>query len=415
MLRISTNMPMLDNRFQMSNLDFLMNKAQNGISSSRSIGSLRDAPIDAAHATRLDSAEMRASRYIKNIDYAQGRMAQAEGYMSEAVTLIHRSRELAIQGSNGTNSPETLSMMAVEVNELLEELTNVINAKGGDGQFLFAGDDTTTPPFLVQKGRIPGLGSAAISSVSYSGDLSRSTMEINDGRTVKLNLQGNEVFWAESQQIFGANDTEGFIVRETNRFILDGNEISLEPGDNIKTVVRKINDSGAAVKASLDPVTGSLNLNTTIPHQIWLEPVEGRALVDMGLLREFGNTQPQNNWHPDATVSGGGLVDQVISLRDALLAGNQERIGGAIVGGLDKGLDSLLRNIADLGSESNRLSINSSRMDEDLESLGNWKSSITDLDVTQAITEMKMLQYTQKAAYQVAGRILQPSLMDFLR
>ncbi len=415
MMRISTNMPMLDNRFQMSNLDFLMNRAQNGISSSRSIGSLRDAPIDAAHATRLDSAEMRASRYIKNIDYAQGRMAQAEGYMSEAITLIHRFRELAIQGSNGTNSPETLSMMAVEVNELLEELTNVMNAKGGDGQFLFAGDDTTTPPFLVQKGRIPGLGSAAISSVSYAGDLSRSTMEISDGRTVRLNLQGNEVFWSESQQIFGANDTEGFIVRETNRFLLDGNEINLEPGDNIKTVVRKINNSGAAVKASLDPVTGSLNLNTTIPHQIWLEPVEGRALVDMGLLREFGNTQPQNNWHPDATVSGGGLVHQVISLRDALLAGNQERIGGAIVGGLDKGLDSLLRNIADLGAESNRLSINASRMDENMESLGNWKSSITDLDVTQAITEMKMLQYTQKAAYQVAGRILQPSLMDFLR
>ena len=33
----------------------------------------------------------------------------------------------------------------------------------------------------------------------------------------------------------------------------------------------------------------------------------------------------------------------------------------------------------------------------------------------KAITDLKMLEYTQKAAMQVAGRILQPTLLDFLR
>ena len=342
-------------------------------------------------------------------------MAQAESYMDEAITLVQRLRELSIQGSNGIYTKEDLGKMAIEVNELIEELAAVMNAKGGDGTYLFAGDDTSTPPFLIQKGRVPGLPPGAISGISYAGGLSRSEMEIADGQTVALNFQGNEVFWADSQQIFGAMDTEGFTVREPNRFILDGMEVRLEPGDNIQTVVRKINDSGAAVKASLDPVTGSLNLETTVPHQIWLEPAEGTALIDMGLLNDTGSTRPPANWHPDVMVSGGGLFDQVLSLRDALLAGDYEKIGGAIVGGLDKGLDSLLRNIADLGAKSSRLTLSSSRLDEEVESLGNWKSSITDLDMTKAITEMKMLQYTQKAAYQVAGRILQPTLMDFLR
>jgi flagellar hook-associated protein 3 FlgL len=35
--------------------------------------------------------------------------------------------------------------------------------------------------------------------------------------------------------------------------------------------------------------------------------------------------------------------------------------------------------------------------------------------MTKAITDLKMLEYTQKAAMQVAGRILQPTLLDFLR
>jgi flagellar hook-associated protein 3 FlgL len=38
-----------------------------------------------------------------------------------------------------------------------------------------------------------------------------------------------------------------------------------------------------------------------------------------------------------------------------------------------------------------------------------------DLDMAEAITNLKMLEYTHKAALQTAGRILQPTLLDFLR
>ena len=415
MQRISTNMPMLDNRFRMSERDFRMNQVQRGIASSRAIGNLRDAPVDAAHITRLGSSEKRLNQYMDNIDYVKGRWSQAEGYMNEAVTIVQRLRELSIQGATGTYSKEDMGYMAIEVDSLMSELASVVNAKGGDGQYLFAGDDTSTPPFLVENGRIPGMDRSAIIGVSYAGDLGRSKMEINDGQTVDTNLRGNEVFWADQQQVFGARDTEGFTVTEPNRFILDGKEVTLEPGDNIHNVVRKINDAGAAVKASLDPVTGSLNLETTVPHQIWLEPAEGTALVDMGLLTDSGGTKPPANWHADAVVTGGSLFDQGLALRDALLEGDQERVGGAVVGGLDRGLDSLLRNLADLGAKTERLDIASSRLGEEVSAVSDWKSSLGDLDLTEAITEMSMLEYTQKAAYQVAGRILQPTLMDFLR
>jgi flagellar hook-associated protein 3 FlgL len=415
MQRISTNMPMLDNRFRMSERDFRMSQVQRGIASSRSIGNLRDGPVDAAHITRLDSAGKRVERYLENIDYVQGRWSQAEGYMNEAVTIVQRLRELSIQGATGTYSKENLGYMAIEVDALLSELTMVVNAKGGDGQFLFAGDDVSTPPFLIENGRVPGMSRTGVTGIAYAGDLGRSRMEITDGQTVETNLRGNEVFWAEHQQVFGANDTEGFSVTEANRFIIDGKEVNLEPGDNIHSVVRKINDAGAAVKASLDPVTGSLNLETTVPHQIWLEPAGGTALVDMGLLTDAGGTLPPSNWHTDAVVTGGSLFDQGLALRDALLNGDQDRVGGAIVGGLDKGLDSLLRNLADLGSKTERLDITSSRLGEEAGSISDWKSRLADLDLTEAITEMSMLEYTQKAAYQVAGRILQPTLMDFLR
>lgn len=415
MFRISSNLPMLDNRFRMTDSDYRTSQLFKGISSSRSIGELREAPIDAAHATRLDSLGKRLETYIGNTGHMIARFREAEDHMNEALSIVHRLRELSVQGASGTYSRDDLAKSAIEVNQLLEALSSVMNAKGGDGQYLFAGDDTSTPPFLMQKGRTQGFGSETITKVAYAGDLSRSEMEITDGHSMKLNLQGNEIFWSEQQQVFGARDTEGFNVIESNRFYLDGKEISLEPGDNIQTVVRKINDSGAAVKASLDPVTGSLNLRSTVPHQIWLEPSEGTALIDLGLITDTGSTRPPANWHADATVTGANLFDQVIALRDALQEGNHEKVGGSVLGGLEKGLDSLLRNIADIGAKSKRLEISSNRLRAEAGTLADWKSQLTDLDITEAITELKMLEYTQKAAYQIAGRIFQTTLMDFLR
>ena len=403
MQRISTNMPLFDNRFRMNERDFRMSEIQRGIASSRSINNLRDNPVDAAHITRLDSAGKRVERYLENIDYVRGRWSQAEGYMDEAVTIVQRLREISIQGATGTYADEDLGYMAVEVDALLSELTMVVNAKGGDGQYLFAGDDVQAPPFLVESGRVPGLSRSAVTGITYAGDLGRSKMEITDGHSVETNLRGNEVFWAEQQQVFGAADTEGFTVTEANRFFMDGKEVNLEPGDNIHSVVRKINDAGAAVKATLDPVTGSLNLETTVPHQIWIEPAGGTALNDLGLITDAGR-RPPSNWHADAVVTGGSLLDQGIALRDALLEGDHERVGGAIVGGLDKGLDSLLRNLADLGARTERLDVSSSRLAEEVGSLSDWESRLADLDITEAITEMSMLEYTQKAAYQIAGR-----------
>ncbi|VDB01268.1 Flagellar hook-associated protein FlgL [Olavius algarvensis spirochete endosymbiont] len=414
-MRISTYMSMQDSRFRMSERDFRMSQVQRAVASSQAIGELRDAPVDAAHVTRLDSSGKRLEKYMKNIDYIRGRWLQAEGYMNEALTIVHRLRELSIQGANGIYSRESMNNMAIEVDALISELSLIINAKGGDGQYLFAGDEVSTPPFLINIGRVPGIRRPSITSIIYEGDINRSRVEITDGQTVKSNLKGNEIFWAENQQIFGASDTEGFMVSEQNRFIIDEKEVVLEIGDNIHTVVRKINDSGAPVKASIDPVTGSLNLETTVPHQIWLEPAEGRALIDMGLLTDRGGTSPPMNWHPDAVVAGGSILDQGLTLRDALIDGDQERVGGVVIGGLDKGLDTLLRNLADLGAKGERLEFAVNRLADEFLTLTEWKSRLADADLTEAITEMSMLEYTQRAAYHIAGRILQPTLMDFLR
>jgi flagellar hook-associated protein 3 FlgL len=415
MRRISTNMPNTDLQYQMRLRDFKLNEMQTGIGSSRRLNNLRDDPIAAAHSTRLSSHITHLSRYSQNIGTAQGEYSLAETSMDQSVQVVQRLRELAVQGGNGTYSKEDLGFMATETNELLKELVSMANTRTADGRTLFGANDTRNDPFVAMKGRVEGIVGAVISEVRYAGNITANQTEIGEGTRIDLNFAGNKVYWAENQQIFAQRDALDYVVKEDSSISIDGTDIALKVGDNIHGIISKINDSDLAVKASLDPVTNSFTIESTVPHQIWIDEDPGsRVLKDIGVLAESGSRPPEN-LHKDVMVGGGSLFDMVIGLRDSLLAGDQEAVGGRILGGLDKSLGNLLNNLADLGARNERLDHSFARLDSEKMNVIAVNSKLTDIDMTEAITNLKMLEYTQKAAYQSASKVLQSNLMDFLR
>lgn len=415
MRRISTNMPNTDLQYQMRLRDYKLNEMQTGIGSSRRLNNLRDDPIAAAHSTRLSSHITHLSRYSKNIGTAQGEYSLAETSMDQSVQVVQRLRELAVQGGNGTYSKEDLGFMATETNELLKELVSMANTRTADGRTLFGANDTRNDPFVAMKGRVEGIEGAVISEVRYAGNITANQTEIGEGTRIDLNFAGNKVYWAENQQIFAQRDALDYVVKEDSSISIDGTDIALKAGDNIHGIISKINDSDLAVKASLDPVTNSFTIESTVPHQIWIdEDPDSRVLKDIGVLADSGSRPPEN-FHKDVMVGGGSLFDMVIGLRDSLLAGDQEAVGGRILGGLDKSLGNLLNNLADLGARNERLDHSFARLDSEKMNVIAVNSKLTDIDMTEAITNLKMLEYTQKAAYQSASKVLQSNLMDFLR
>jgi len=354
------------------------------------------------------------NRYQRNIEHVRSTYTEAEGYMSSALETIQRVRELAVQGSTGTYSKEDQTYMASEVNELLNHLVELGNVTNTDGLALFGGTDTQDAPFQAHKGRIPGLNGSAITSVSYQGNIGVNEAEIEEGSHIATTFKGNEVFWAEDQSLFGPRDGRDYVVPEDTYFLLDGERIELAAGDNIHSIIDKINASTAAVEASLDPGSGGLNIKTTQPHQLWLdEPVGSNVLKDLGILTEVG--YPPLNIHPDVDVSGGSLFDMVISLRDGLLQGDVNAVGTRVLRGLDQALSSNLDSLAQIGSVSERLDITQRQLEKGVIDKEHFDSLLTDTDMTEAVTRLKMLEYTQRAAYQVSAQVLKPTLMDFLR
>ena len=414
MRRISSNLNNMDTQANLRIQESRLNKANNQMGSQRKIQQLRDDPIAAGHLVRYQSFLGRVNTFEKNAATLTDQFALREGYMSNSLDIMQRVRELAVTGANGIYTPDDMKNMAVEVDELLKELIQNANAISSDGNSIFAGTNTKATAFEVELGNVAGSGVPLIESVRYNGNIDTNKIEVDENKYLDVNNAGNRTFWAEQQQIFGGRDASSWQAASDGIISVDGVEISISAGDNVYALASKINDSGAAVKASIDPVTNGLNLETTDARQLWLSDVKGGALNELGIIKDSSQKPPYNLVN-SVRVSGGSMFDTVIAFRDALLKGDHEAIGSRVLGSLDNGINSLVTRIAKSGSEYERAQLNVTRNQATALNVTQQVSSEGDLDITKAITDMKMLDYAYQATLSNAGKMYNNTLLNYMR
>lgn len=414
MQRISSQM---NNNNTQSNLrlqESRLNKVNNQIGSQQKIQQLRDDPIAAGHLVRYESYLNRVNNFNKNALTLSDEFTLREGYMTDSLDIMQRVRELAVTGANGIYTKDDMKNMATEVDELLKALVQNANAISSDGNSIFAGTNLKTTAFDVEMGNVEGSGIPLIQNVKYQGNIDVNKVEIDENKYLVNDNAGNKTFWAENQQIFGARDASSWQASSDSIISVDGVQIKISEGDNIYAVVAKINNSEAAVKASVDPVRNALNFSTTDARQLWLSDVEGNAFNELGIIKD-STQQPPYNLGDGVRVSGGSLFDSVIAFRNALLSGDQESIGGRVLGSLDQGISNLITRIAKSGSEYERAQLNASRTSKLALDVTSQISREGDLDFTKAITDLKMLDYTNQATLSQAGKMYNSTLLNYMR
>lgn len=414
MTRISSQMNNNNTQSSLRLQESRLNRANNQIGSQHRIQSLRDDPIAAGHLVRYQSYLGRVKQFEKNALTLSDQFQVREGYMTDSLDIMQRVRELAVTGANGIYNKEDLSNMATEVDELLKALIQNANAVSADGNSIFAGTNTKATAFDIEMGNVEGSGVPLIQNVRYNGNIDVNLVEVDEGKYLQNDNAGIKTFWAENQQIFGGRDASAWQASSDTVISVDGVDIQIKQGDNLYALVAKINDSGAAVKASVDPVRNSLNLATTDARQLWLQDKEGSALQELGIIKDSSQLPPYNLGE-GTRVSGGSMFDTVIAFRNALLAGDQESIGGRVLGALDKGIDSLVTRIAKSGSEYERAQLNATRSSKLALDVTQMVSREGDLDFTKAITDLKMLDYTNQATLSQSGKMYSSTLLNYMR
>ena len=414
MKRISSQMNNNNTQYNLRIQERRMNKLNNQLGTQQRITSLRDDPVAAGHLVKYQSYLNRVNNFERNGLTLSDQFQYREGYMSNSLEIMQRVRELAVTGANGIYNQDDMRNMAVEVDELLGELLQNANAIGPDGNSIFAGTNTDAPAFEIDYGNVEGAANPLVTTVRYNGTIDINHVEIDENKYVDVDNAGNKTFWAENQRLFGGRDLSMWQAKERGVINIDGQNINVEVGDTVHSLISKINDSGAAVRAGLDPVTNGLNLTTTDARQLWIEDVSGSVLNEMGIIKD-SSQKPPYNISDNVRVSGGSLFDSVIALRDSLLKGDNEAIGGRVMASLDSGINALTTRIAKSGSEYERLQNDIMRNTATALNVTNSISREGDLDITKAITDQKMLEYTQQATLSNAGKMYSSSLLNYMK
>lgn len=117
-------------------------------------------------------------------------------------------------------------------------------------------------------------------------------------------------------------------------------------------------------------------------------------------------------------IFGAANTDNVFKVLDDLAndldTNNVTGISDAL-GKIDDSADRLSISWAEVGARMNRFSLMEERILDDQVSLKEQRANVADVDVAAAITELKSKETVLQAALSTGARIMQTSLVDFLR
>jgi flagellar hook-associated protein 3 FlgL len=113
-------------------------------------------------------------------------------------------------------------------------------------------------------------------------------------------------------------------------------------------------------------------------------------------------------------VFNSSLFNDIKDLEDALNGNNNTPIDD-FLGKLDNNINNLVAERAELGARYNRVELIDARVSEQEVIANRILSDNEDADIERVITDLKMQESIHRAALGVGSRIMQPTLMDFLR
>ncbi len=131
-----------------------------------------------------------STQYQENADMAKSRLLSEESALTQTINVLQRSRELAIQGNNGSQSAANRKALANEIRQNLAEILALANTVDGNGEYVFAGYNVGTAPFSEVENPV----GSGLYDFNYSGDNGQRNLQIGATRQIPVGDPGSDVF-----------------------------------------------------------------------------------------------------------------------------------------------------------------------------------------------------------------------------
>lgn len=342
------------NRTDMANL-------QNQAATQKRINKPSDDPLASARVLGSRTEERGNNQFLKNINQAKAFLEFADQSLGELGEILVRAKELAINQSNDASAnAESRLVTASEVGQIFNQSIQIGNRKLGE-RFIFGGFKTQTKPFTE--------------AGDYMGDNGEMKIQTHKESFMAMNLPGNKVFHGIGLSGDGTARPEintPMDVEELNQWRAEKDKIKQEQEMRQEDFIQTRGPS-------------SLEKRSRLSYE---DPVDKGAGINVfQVLRDLEVALKTNDKQGIFT----SLDDLDASIAQVVLA--RSEVGSRIMS-VNGTTESLQKAVVD-----NRIAA----------------SQLEDVDVFNVVSEINKTDAALKATLETSGRMIQPSLMDFVK
>jgi flagellar hook-associated protein 3 FlgL len=124
--------------------------------------------------------------FTSNASLVTGQLQVADSALGSVITQLTQAVGIATGASNGTMDASDVKSAGNQIAGILAEVQSLANTSY-QGQFIFAGGQTTTPPFSTSNATTPAV-------TTYNGDNGINYLQLPNGEKIQLNVPGNQIF-----------------------------------------------------------------------------------------------------------------------------------------------------------------------------------------------------------------------------
>lgn len=372
-MRVTQSMLSRSNLTYISDNYSKLGKLQDQINTGKKITKPSDDPVVAVRGMAYRTQLAEVEQFNRNLDEGFNWMDNAETALDETTSVLQRIRELTVQASNDTYNELSRQNISEEIDSLQEQLVALANTKIGDN-YIFNGKDTASKPineslfnvdFVNYDGSNPG-----DYVISYKGQTYEYEAD-SDAYVVKGELGDTS---PATIKIDGTNIT--YTVLEDTTEVSD----QLDPSDLVIT-------NKAAVSTNSQMVEIEVMKGVTIPIN-----TNSKKFFSTSM---FGGLEAIKKMLTDPNSTGGEFTRSINTI-DQLLA-------------------NVTSSRAQLGAQVNRAEMIEDRLLKQKEIATQSISDNEDIEIEEAFVNLTTQQMIHQASLAVGAKIIQPSLMDYLR
>jgi len=362
-----------------------MDKLQNQLSSGRKYGHISDDPSALIYGQAARNKIARISHYQAKVESAQSWLTQAESGIMELNKVVGAVyEELVSAGSVKTESDK--KNLAMVVAQLRDHYVDTLNTAYGD-RFVFGGYNT--PGDFTDERREDGVKPFSVDPVSGALYFNGLNISQFDGM--------DSVIYDD---LFRKQDITGLSNAAAGQAIID----SLDPGLGITNDAEFLAEFGFSLD---DAVVMNRLLNDLLTFDVGTGismPVTQNG-IDIVFFIAQGPDGPIVRNTYDLLQEVYTQINEDASTDDLTL----------LIKLVQDSQNHLLTRTAEIGGRQRRLELLEARYEQDNLNYEKMRSDAEDADIAEVIMFLKMAETVYQAALSAGARVIQPTLMDFLR